>query len=139
MEAVETICPGASAFSISGPKISTPRDYRHQIDAERPIPQRVVPHPIWPAAADTGVVDEDVDGAEALDRRVRRRLQFALQRHVSLDAGDLGVARLQRLDRPRECRLFDVAEHDPRAGAGERLGYAEPDARRRAGDKRDLA
>ena len=43
MEAVETICPGGPAFSISGPKISTPEITDIRLTPSVQSTQRVVP------------------------------------------------------------------------------------------------
>ena len=75
------------------------------------------------------VVDEDVDASVRVDGRLHEPLEVVGARHVADDgeaADPLGLA-LDELAAARE-------QDDVRALAGERLGDAEPDARRRAAD-----
>ena len=50
------------------PENLDPPDGRHQVDAHRPVPRRLGPGAIRPAAADARVVDEDMHLAVAGDR-----------------------------------------------------------------------
>ena len=73
MDAVDTMCPPSPMLFDQRTENLDPPDDRHQIDAERPVPCRVGPSAIGPAAAYARVVDENVHLAITGDRRVRRR------------------------------------------------------------------
>ena len=87
-----------------------------------------------PERADARVVDDDVDGAEALHRRVGEGLDAAAVADVGLDG-----ERAEVVGGPVQRRHLDVADHELRAGRGQAAGDAQPDARRAAGDHRNLA
>ena len=84
--------------------------------------------------ADARVVDDDVDGAEALHRRVGEGLDAAAVADVGLDG-----ERAEVVGGPVQRRHLDVADHQLRAGRGQAAGDAQPDARGAAGDHRNLA
>ena len=78
-----------------------------------------------------GVVDDDVDAAECLDRSLHEPLEVAGDRDVAADgesAQPIGLA-LEHVAPPREHR-------DVRAFLGQGFGDAEPDAGGRAADDR---
>ena len=61
-----------------------PPDDRDEIDAKRPVPSRVSPSSIWPAATHARVVDENMHLAITGDRGVGRRVKLGLERNVGL-------------------------------------------------------
>jgi len=83
-----------------------------------------------------GVVDDDVDMAQRIDRSARGALDLGAARNV-------GMNRHRRRTEPFGGRIGDVAFQvqacDPGALADERFGDAEPEPLPRAGDQRGLA
>src|SRR5439155_1032385 len=88
------------------------------------------------AAAETGVVDQDVDAAEALARDREEAEDVLLAPHVGRLDRDL-AAELRR--QAREAIGAARGEHQRGAGRGERARRLRPDAARRAGDHGGLA
>ena len=74
-----------------------------------------------------------------LDGPALERLHGLVARDVDDDAGRLGAAGAELLDRGRERRRFDVGDHDPHACAGEARDDRAPDAARTAGHDGGLA
>ena len=126
------------AFEQRPENLDAPDD-AHQIDADRPVPARVIPFAIAAPAADAGIVDEDMDLAIARGGGIGGGLQLRLQRHIGDDARDIGIARLQRGNGGIERVLFDIAQHHLDPGLRQRRGDAEPDARCGTGDECGLA
>src|SRR5713226_3313982 len=83
-----------------------PPDDRPEVDAQRPVPRGIAPGAVRTAAADTGIVDQDMDLAIAVDRGLRRGLELVLERDVGEHAVDVGVGALQLLERRRERRFL---------------------------------
>ena len=89
---------------------------------------------------DPGVVDEDVEAAERLDRRADRPLDVA--RVADVAAGRPGASCPPRPHILRGLlggRLVEVRDHDVRAGLVQAAADAEPDAHRASGDDRRAA
>ena len=84
-----------------------------------------------------GVVDEDVDGAERLDRPVDARLRGRLVGDVGLHEQRVALAR-ERLHGRGGALLVDLGDHDLGALVEEPLRVREADALSRTGDDRDL-
>ena len=79
------------------------------------------------------------DRAERVERGLGQRLDLSELRHVGGHADRLVALRLAaRPLLPSSGIAADVGQHDSHAGAGERAGDAQPDARRRPGDDGDL-
>ena len=88
---------------------------------------------------DAGVVDEDVDLAERLERLRTCRRSRGLG-HVGAVIATLTPCSEPILAAPRDLLgLAEAVEHDVGAGRGERPGDAEADAAGRAGDQGNLA
>jgi len=85
---------------------------------------------------DAGVVDEDVDRAEAAERRLQHRLDGVGLRHVGAVVGDVHLAAIRQAHaQALDLRLVaESVEDDVRAALGERLGDAQADPACRAGD-----
>ena len=86
---------------------------------------------------DAGVVDQDVDRAEFLDRPAHHRLDRVLLRQVGAVVAHFhrvigGQFRAELLD---FARVAEAVEDDVGAARGERGGDAEADAARRSGDE----
>ena len=88
------------------------------------------------SATDTRVVEDDVRGAEHLERRVAQRFDVSQLRHVAVDADDLSTVGAEVGHGVVERSLLDVPEHEPRASLGEPLRRREPDPARAARDDR---
>jgi hypothetical protein len=99
-----------------------------QVHAQRPVPRGIAPHAVGPAAADAGIVDQDVDLAVARESGLGRRRELALERDVGPHAFDVGVGQPQFLERRRQSCLLDVAKHDLHASLSQGGGNPEPDA-----------
>jgi hypothetical protein len=84
--------------------------------------------PLGGAAADAGIVDQDMDLAIAVDRGLRRGLELVLERDVGEHTVDVGVGALELLERRRERRFLDVAQHDLHPGLGEGGGDSQSNA-----------
>ena len=87
------------------------------------------------AAADAGIVEQDVDGAELGQRRGHDLLGRIVAGDVAAEGGDGVVAGMRLLDR----RFRPVDRQHLRALVGEQLGRRGADARRRSGHDRDLS
>src|SRR5215207_6240158 len=95
----------------------------------------------WRDVLDAGVVDEDVEPPEGLERQIDHALDRAGLRHVGRRIDRL-YAVLRGDSRDDLADVVDIAEavkHDGGAGLGERADDAEPDAAGRAGHDRDAA
>ena len=115
-------------------------DDAHQVDAHHPAPlvERALPRRLAGAAAgDAGVVAEDVDGAERIERLARERFHGVRLRDVADDGGDGSARLLQRVGGFVERLRLDVREHHLHAVRGEPRGHALADAARRSGHDGD--
>jgi hypothetical protein len=74
-------------------------NYRHQIDAENPIPTCICPMTVTPAAADPRIVDENMDPAVPRHGGVRCGLEFCFERYIRSHAVNVGVGKFQFLHR----------------------------------------
>ncbi len=113
-------------------------DRSPKVDAEHPLPvvDRCLAH--RGEGPDPGVVAKHVDRAEPVERRLGECFDVGQPRHVRGHTHDLAACRLQGTDRLHEVRLTDVGQHDLHARGRERPSDPETDARRGAGDDRDL-
>jgi hypothetical protein len=109
-------------------------EHRRHVDGHDAVPvlERVVPggrdRPV-----DAGVVDEDVDAAEARDGVGEGGLDL-------LPGRDVHARRVRRREAGCvERRKVAVPRDHARAALGHQPGDAEPDAARGAGDDRDLS
>jgi hypothetical protein len=88
--------------------------------------------------ADTGVVDEAVDGAEALDRVAHGRGAIGPARDVAVDGMDslLYLLRAGELGELTHVRLarWQIGDRHAHAGFGETKRHGAPEAARAAGD-----
>src|SRR3954454_25187430 len=82
-----------------------------------------------------GVVDDDVDPAPRVDRRLDERVGHAVLRQVAGVDGRLAADLVRRLLRQVPV---EVVDHDLGAVLGEQLGRRAADAPGAAGDDRDL-
>ena len=126
-------------FLDQRPENLDPPDHREQVHAQHPVPARIIPGAIVTAAADAGIVDEDVHLAKARNRLVGGTLQIVLQRHVRQHAGHIRVRLAQARNRLVQRVLLDVAQHNLDARLRQRRRNAEPDSGRRAGHERRLS
>jgi hypothetical protein len=109
-----------------------------QVHPDHVVPLLVGEVEQHPVARHPGVVDHDVELAEALDRRGEHGVRGGPLPHVALDDRDLGAEPLE-LVRRLVGRARQVVEHDAgtRPAERERLGPAE--AGSGTGDDRDPA
>ena len=84
---------------------------------------------------DAGVVDQDVDAAELLERQLEQAIDRCLVRDVGRNRRHRGQLAAQ----PIERRLIDIARHDLGAGIDESLERDPADARAPRGQDRPLA
>jgi hypothetical protein len=56
-----------------------PPDYRHQIDAESPIPTCIGPSAVATATSNPRIIDQNMDLAISRDGGVRCRLELSLE------------------------------------------------------------
>ena len=124
-------------------------DHRARRDRPRHVPGRVDREPVHGAPAlegdllgrrdelAAGVVDEDVDAAEALERGVDQRLDLLGLAHVGRHGEALGAERLHGRPRLLQRLRAAAADHHRRAVAGQRERGRAPDPGAAAGDERD--
>ncbi len=87
-----------------------------------------------------GIVDEEIETAQRVDRPARHRLGVARLGDIAWRGDNPMPLRLQPRDLLRAARIVgQVIERDGRAAAREGLDRGEPDARGAAGDERGLA
>src|ERR1700731_447779 len=103
-----------------------------EIDAQHlaPFLEVGLPHRLVDAG-DAGIVDEDVDLAERLQRRIPRLLDRGEVRYVDLERGDAIADLLRGLLGQRQIMIPD---RDPGAGTDKALVDRAPKALRAAGD-----
>jgi transposase len=125
------------AFSMCGTASWVSRNGREDVDLVGPaeIVHRHV-EGLGPAAA--GVVHEDRQAAEIVDRRLHRRLKVLFLGDVAGEAHRLAAGLGDALGHLVRRLLLEVADHDGSARAREHLGDAAADAGARAGDERHL-
>ena len=85
-----------------------------------------------------GVVDQDVDVPEVLDRALDHLVDLLRLAHVDLHGQRIEPGVAQRRRSRLEVRRVPAADHDARAERSEALRDREPDSRAAAGDDRDL-
>jgi hypothetical protein len=89
---------------------------------------------------DAGVVDEDIEAAVVLDRRVDHALRSRAGGDVAADGDRVAAGRGNRGDHRVRTRLAGcIVDDDGRAFGGERLGDGGSDALGRSGDDGHLA
>ena len=115
------------------------QERRAQVEVEHPVPLglRVVLGRVERAAGPAADgVDDRVDSAEGLERRVDGGVRVLLARDVGGDRDPVAAGGLER----RVGAVAIAADHDdPGPDPGERLAQARPDAARAAGDHGDAA
>ena len=110
-------------------------DDAHEIDVDHPAPGVDADVVDAAAAADAGIVADDVNVAELCERRLRRAFDSVRVGDVANDRGDIRAVRSQRVRRIIERPRFDVCEHHVHAFVRETFGEREADAARRAGNE----
>jgi hypothetical protein len=91
------------------------------------------------APGGAGVVDEDVDAAEALHRGGDHALAFFGQRGIGGDPAGIDAARVKMSRGLREVIGLARAQHDAGAGLAEAFGDLQAEAARAASDEGRLA
>src|SRR5262249_28345083 len=81
-----------------------------------------------------GVVADDVDAAEPVERRFRECVELILEANVGHHADRRRAVCLDALDRLREAIGFHIREHPTEAAGGACLGEREAESARGAGD-----
>ena len=85
---------------------------------------------------DAGVVDEDVERAEALFAGAHHGLDFGRLAHIGAVVVDLAARACRTRDLgARRLHLAEAVEHQSRAGLGQRAGQPQADAAGGAGDE----
>src|SRR5207249_5877221 len=134
IDATCTTCPAAPRRSMSWiasrVAMARPRTFTSSISRQSSVGAEPS------GAAETGVVDQDVDAAEALARDGEEAEDVLLAPHVGRLDRDL-AAELRR--QAREAIGPARGERQRGAGRGERARRLRPDAARRAGDDRAAA
>ena len=90
---------------------------------------------------DRGVVDEDVDAAEAAraPRRAARSATSASVMSAPMARAPRPLAPRARAASAAHAAVVEIGDHDARAGVGERAAVLAPEQPERAGHDRDLA
>ncbi len=127
----------ALAFQVRHERLDAVH-HTHQVDRDGPGPTVRRPGLHRTAGADAGVVADDVDLTEALDRFLRRREDSIAIADVEKNAVDICVRLAQLRDRGAKGLFFDIRKHEAHAGARETRGKAEADAAGAAGNEGDL-
>ena len=112
-----------------------------EVDVDHPVPlvDRDVAEPVLREVPhDRGVVDEDVDAAERVDRGARHGLRRREIPHVDGHADHAGAVGLQRVGGLGGGALVDVGEHHGGAGFAECTPVGHADAAGTTGDDGDL-
>ncbi len=84
---------------------------------------------------DAGVVDQDVEAAERVDRGLHRGEPVVFLGHIELHEAGLRAAGRQLAHRVATLRREHVADHHRRAGGRESLRHAFTEAARTSGDQ----
>jgi len=110
-----------------------------QVDRAEPLPVlgRRFLDPL--ADEDAGIVDEDVDAAEARHRGGDGRCPVVRPRHVEMHIERVAARRLEPAHRRAPALVQDIADHDARPRLHHQPRRLRPDAARRPGQERDLA
>ena len=87
----------------------------------------------------SGVVHQDVNGAELVARRPDQAPRPLGRAHVGGHAEDRAAPRTQHRHGVVHQRLLQIVDHNAHAFANQAQGDSAPNAARRAGDRRDLA
>ena len=112
---------------------------RRDVDVDDGVPL-LVGHPlddVVPRVA--GIVDDDVDAAEALDRGVHDALAEVRRGDIAVAGHRPAAELLDERDGLLRGLVVEVIDHDARAVAGEAQRHLAPDAPTRSGDDGDLA
>ena len=110
------------------------------VDAEGPGPVAGLAVPQWAEpAAHAGVVDKQVDPAEARQDGVRQPVHGCGVGDVAGMRVHDEAACVQRGLRGLECRSFDIGQDDAEAAGAQGLGQGKPDSAGRARDDGDLS